>query len=378
MNLNINLSSINVNATPPTGSADVLRRDLLSRIGSTDEFLLILDNTSAEKFTTCPTSALFYLLYKRERQAKNAALVFGGAVHAGLEVLYKGPVDKSRHAYYTNQGVVYEDGNALPESSDEFIARQDAAVVSYFISHPSPIDEYRTVSNAIELLQHYRIYASVVDLDFRHLDPLFVENAFELPLGVIPVNANIQLPTWPEPTFVSNVHVAWSGKMDLAGYFGNKLYLIDHKTTSIGGDSFIQDFRLANQTRGYCWAFHELFPNLPVPAFMGNAIFFKRPTGNGSLVDKGPRGGQAPLQFFRFQFDYSEVSIATWKKNILYVVSDLVHCMSRNFFPQHTKACFGKYGVCPYWDVCTVEDENMAARMLQTDLYKDVTWDPTK
>jgi len=146
----------------------------------------------------------------------------------------------------------------------------------------------------------------------------------------------------------------------------------------MGGDTFVQDFRLSNQTRGYCYAFHYLYPNLPVPAFMGNAIFFKRPTGNASLVDKGPRGGQPPLQFFRFQFDYSEASLVAWKKNIMFIMSDLLHCLSRNFFPAHTKSCMGKYGTCQYHDVCTVEDDTVAMNLLKTDLYKDVTWDPTK
>ncbi len=92
---------------------------------------------------------------------------------------------------------------------------------------------------------------------------------------------------------------------------------------------------------------------------------------------KGPRGGEPPLNFFRAYFDYSPERIAQWETNALTLVEDFVHCLVRNYFPMHTKWCFGKYGKCQFHDVCTIDDPFVRMKMLMSDAYKDVTWNPT-
>ena len=74
-------------------------RHLLTPLSDPGHFLLVLDNTSLEYFTTCPRSAYYKLVVRREAHARNAALTFGGALHEGLEQFHK-------LQYHDSQGVV--------------------------------------------------------------------------------------------------------------------------------------------------------------------------------------------------------------------------------------------------------------------------------
>lgn len=336
-----------------------IRRELIEQFDG-DNYMMILDNTSFERLTTCPRSAEYYLLHRREAHAKNAALTFGGAVHAGLEQLLLHGYDEAALVH------------AVKASND------------YFAEHPAPIDEYRTAAIAAEVLVHYASRATLPDYQWEilHADRPLVETPFELPLGVISLNAEVQLPSWPTPRYVSDVHVAWSGKIDAVVNVNECNRVADHKTTSIAGDQFVQDFQLSNQTIGYVWAARQLWPQHDVTGFCCNAIHLKRPSSGkgypGSLLDRGPRGGEPPLNFFRFYFTYHPSRIEEWENNALEVISDLLHNLRRGYFPMHTKQCFGKYGKCQFHDVCSIDEMPVRMNLLNSNLYKPVTWDPTR
>jgi len=343
--MNLNLS--NVSVLPPVD--DSPRRQLLTPLPTPGEFLLVLDNSSLEKFTTCPTAAKNYLVLGREAHARNAALVFGGAVHAGLEKLLVG---------------------ADPQLQDE-------AIVNHFAKHPTPPDEYRTPACALEVLKHYRVRAGFPDYQWELLADekgLLVERAFELPLGVIDVNEEISYGTFR--AHVTKIHVAWSGRIDAVAIANGMARVVDHKTTSIAGDQVIQDFHLSNQTIGYVWACQQLWPQFNVSGFCGNFIHLKKPNKGQGLMDRGVRGGDPPLNFFRAYFEYSPERLKWWHNNVIHIVSDFIHNLVRDYFPSHTKWCFGKYGACPYHNVCSQDSDALRASILNSDMFRPVTWNP--
>lgn len=375
--MNLNLSTISV--LPPVDNSP--RRQLLTPLPTPGEFLLVLDNSSLEKFTTCPTAAKNYLVLGREAHARNAALVFGGAVHAGLEKLLVG---------------------ASPQLQDE-------AIVNHFAKHPTPPDEYRTPACALEVLKHYRVRSTFPDYQWELLSDakgVLVERAFELPLGVIEVNDFISMPWLAESeihrlalpfadegyiqerhsellaqnrthlVWVTKIHVAWSGRIDAVARANGMARVVDHKTTSIAGDQVIQDFHLSNQTIGYVWACQQLWPDLQVQGFCGNFIHLKKPNKGQGLMDRGIRGGEPPLNFFRAYFEYSPERLAWWHNNVIHIVSDFIHNLVRDYFPSHTKWCFGKYGACPYHNVCSQDSDALRASMLNSDMFRPVTWNP--
>jgi hypothetical protein len=337
------------------------RRELLTLIPGTDSaYLLVLDNSSLTKFKECPTSWLFYAVYGREAHAKNAALSFGGGTHVGLEDLHRGP---------------------LPDESPEsFAARWQQNVIDFFSRNPPPPDEYRTPSTCIEVLKHYQWRSQFDDYKLSLLSDssgLIVERPFELPLCTIPVNSTLKLPAWNEPRFVSQIHVAWSGRIDLVAHTHGLNRVVDHKTSSIDGDTFTQSFVLSSQVLGYIWAGRQLWPELDLRAFCLNVIRLKRPSGSTPLMEKGPRGGEPALKFFRCFYEYSPERMDWWKEQTINHVSDIVRCLIRSAFPSHDNQCMGKYGKCQYHDVCVNDHAPNRYKLLHSDLYKSVTWNPT-
>lgn len=345
LDLTLNVSEITV--IPKTAHHE--RRLFLTPIaGEPGNFLCVLDNTALEKVVRCPTAGRNYIVIGREPHAKNAALSFGGAVHDGIELFKK--------------------GHEMPAISE--------AVVQYFMENPTPPDEYRTPMNAVQIMQHYceqsRIREDYKELVLEDSEGPIIERAFELPLGVLEINQDVA-----PYGLIKNIYVAWSGRIDRVARSNERSRVVDVKTTSIKGDQFIQNFQLSTQTIGYVWAAQQMWPDLNILGFCLDAIFFKKPTGSGGLMEKGPRGGEPSLDFFRAIFDYEQTRIDQWQSNTLTIIEDFVHSFIRNYYPMHTFHCFNKYGKCPYHDVCTIDDPVVRDRMLLSDAYKEVTWDPT-
>lgn len=360
--MNFNLSETQLTIPEPVTHS---RRPFLTPLPTPGHFLLVLDNTGMDKIKRCHMAARNYLILGREPHAKNAALSFGGAIHQGIE------------------------GLLLGETPDQ----QDQRVLTYFTENPAPPDEYRTPTTALEVLKHYRhrsnelIYPDY-EWDIKSdSNGLLIERSFELPLGVIEVEAEIEYlpndgPTWSRggpnlhSNYVSRIHVAWSGRIDLIASANNRVRVVDHKTTSIVGDQFIQSFQIASQTIGYVWAAQQLWPELHPTGFCLNAIALKKPAKGISLLDRGPRGGEPALSFFRSYFDYSDERVMEWSEDALTFVEDFIHSLVRDRFPLNDKQCFDKYGQCPYHSVCTIDDLRVREKLLASDAFKQVTWNP--
>ncbi len=405
MSLSITLptSSTQTFVDPPKGE----RRPLLTPLSEPGHFLLVLDNTSLDKWKRCPIAARNYLVFRREGHVKGNALVFGGALHEGLDrfhnELFHNGIDAAR--------------------SNSPAAAQDIAISSYFRNHPHDTADYRTVDRALQVMSAYRQRAASPDYALEILSddegPL-IERPFELPLGQIKVGAVIDCPSWKwenyfrpgglvnntlegqiqqwynshdireqlvrahqrgvqHPVFVDTVHVAWSGKIDLVCRIFGTTYILDHKTSSISGDGFIQSFQLASQTMGYTWASRQLWPDFNILNFCLNAIYFRKPTvGCTDITLRGPRGGEPPLSFARHFFNYTEPRLLEWQNDTLAHIEDFLHCLVRDHFPSNDKQCFDKYGECPYHTACVEPNPTLRLAFLNSPAFRDVTWNPTE
>ena len=335
------------------------RRPLLTPIPSLpDEYLLVIDHSSLEKFITCPTAARNYLVLGREARGRNAPLVFGGAVHAGIEAFLLGKNE----------------------------IEQNQAITNHYASNPldSSYPDYRTPAVAVDVLRHYRQRSYLPDYAWKLLTgpdnlPL-VERAFELPIGVLELDCDLWTATGP--VYVRRLHVAWSGRTDAIAECFGKRCIVDHKTTSVLTSDYIQSYVIASQTIGYVWAAQQLWPDLSIDHFCLNVIYLKKPTATGgyerSLVERGPRGGEPPLMFQRHYFPYSPSRVSQWVANTLAIVSDFVHCLARNQFPMHTAWCTNKFGLCPYYTACSQDNPDVRLNVLQSGMFADVTWNPVR
>lgn len=341
---------------PPKGST----RKLLRRIeGSTDEYTLELDWSSLECFTVCPRSAQWRLVYSRST-FETPALTFGKAIHAFLEQLY-------RHGHPTAQQV-YEIGlphfTAYPPPDAEWRTLDHYCRVAELYMKEYPVDSFTPVTKE----QSWRVNGET----YRE-DRALVECPFAIPLQIIEVNA---LSAFTSETilydaegdtslpYISKVHVIWTGVIDLvASQSDGSTIIVDHKTSSITGDSYFKGYELSQQFIGYAFAASQLLET-PITKALLNVLACRKPTKTGK-----------PVEFQRRLYLYREDQLAEWPLSILCHVEDLLHRLTTGFFPMSTQWCVGKYGTCHYHDVCTEPAERRLVTLFSNN-YADNVWNP--
>ena len=188
---------------------------------------LFIDNSTLERFVTCPRSAGYYVGLRRELDKSRAALEFGKIIHEALAVRYE------RYPGYV---------------SNECVSAMVAAVDHGFTTfHPEP-DEFRNYGVAISAIQAYNSTYPMEEFEVvQHDGKLFVEQPFAIPLGEITVDAVLWV---RDPSglvtqrHVPTIKIIWKGRIDLVYRREGFLYGMDHKTTSIMGPQFFSEFEL--------------------------------------------------------------------------------------------------------------------------------------
>ncbi len=313
------------------------------------DYILRIDNTTLEVFQGCPRAAEKYCVDRRQA-IPSAALQFGGAVHVGIERLYRDGFASLSFAI-----------EAALENLDHLKFRDP--------------DEWRTPVVLADTLEKYvEHWTKHEDLckPITVDDKKFIERPFSIVLGEIQINDTLgytekQLTQQGEdvPLHVGKLTILWSGRIDIAAHYGDKhVYVVDHKTSSIGGAQFFKDFMLAQQMVGYNWALRKMLPGHKIVGTVVNAIIQRRPTKTGRALD-----------FTRKVYFHTDWHIAEWEQDVMSQVATFVHSLVEGFFPKQTKQCFGKYGQCQYHNICTLPP-NQRHFMQDSPEYTNVTWSP--
>jgi hypothetical protein len=344
MNL-FELPDLNEQAGLPQEEAP--KRALLERVEN-HTFALRIDNSTLETFQTCSKAAKFYCVDRRQR-VPSGALAFGSAFHIALDHIYRGGYGQA------DLGI--------------------AKAMEYLSANSSPNpDEWRTPALLQDSIQAYVKEYSKDDaiVPLRLEGKPMVEIPFSLVLGEIPLDQTLPFKTSEltdeaddSPLYIDKLIILWSGRIDIAGNYGdNDVYVIDHKTTSIGGPQFFADFYLSQQMVGYNWALRNILPTHKIVGTVVNAIIQRKPTRTG----KG-------LEFSRQTYFHQDWHVSEWESDVMSEVSRFVYSLCENSFPKATKWCFGKYGRCPYHEVCTLPPAQRKF-MLDSREYINVTWSP--
>lgn len=288
---------------------------------------LFLDNSSVDEFL-CSRKFEYSRVMRKRPAVTKPALTFGSAIHLALKLRYRrgcGPV------------------------SSDTEARQMYLLEKFWEKNPTSINDYRTLDLAQQAIRDYnQSYRQEPFSMCQHAEfDSLVEEAFAVPIGT-----------------VGSVKVIWMGRIDMAVEQDGKLYVFDHKTTSMGGEFVTQDYYLSSQFKGYAWALSSLLKR-PVQGAMVNVLVIRKPA---KIRGKGN-------EFLRVTVNYDEYILEEWRNNMLNTASDILHCYDRGVFPMQTKACVGRYGRCEFFDVCTLTP---AARLpyLESGAYESNTWTP--
>lgn len=312
----------------------------------TREATFFIDNSSTERIDTCQRSAEYYLSRRKEANRDKPALKFGGILHKILEHRYRHidkPVSDLKH-------------DLIDIASAEFS------------KYTPPDGDYRNFATAVDAIEHYSSIYPFEPFDLVELNGVpAVEVPFACPLATVDINSDMMI--WDGPTtkvvYVTRIHIMWKGKIDIVLRREGRLYGMDHKSTSMMGPTYFQDFVLSGQVYGYAWALQQLINETP-HGFIINGLGVRAPTKTGKK-----------LEFTRFTVVIYPELLAEWYTDTVTKLVDFFEMARRGYFPKQTKWCAGKYGMCEYHNVCTLSPA-MRETMLSTNEFKDVTWDPLK
>lgn len=322
--------------------------------------VLTMDWSSLESLLACNRSAEYKLVHSKTTPTKSA-LIFGAAFHAALECFYK------------------RDASATQES---ILALGGKAIQAEYALHPSTaIDDYRTADFCFSTFCHYvNQYFNEGITPYIHEGKPLVESTFVMPVGMTEVPTRIfsewgygklthdpirEQDSWQVVPSLP-CRIEWSGIIDALMLMadGETLRVCDHKTSSIKTNALFDSYTVAMQPIGYVAAMRAAFPSLPIKGFLLNAIICRQPTKTGISYES-----------YRRPYDYSEEQCNEWKSDLLALMGELLHNLTTKNFPKKTNWCAGKYGACPYLDVCSAP-ASQRAMILNTGLYADNTWKP--
>lgn len=300
---------------------------------------IFVDNSALELLQTCPRSFEYSYLNRRISSGDRPALNFGSAIHEALRYRY----ERWGHSVVSDpQGDI---SNLLAD---------------FFSAHPQSEADYRDLTYATKTIEAYnRFYCAEPFGLCQNKDgkPL-VEKTFSFELGQL-----------------QNIKIIYTGRIDLAFTNNEGEWIMDHKTTSVFGQQFEDDMAASAQMRGYCMAYWQVFGRRPRGYYV-NAIRTRPPLKKDAIDDfLGTKKPGRDDNFKRLYWHVTEDDLMEWKRDTLQQVSTFLYHHSNDFFPRHKKWCVGKYGRCPYYDLCSVPASQRSG-LLQSSLFVDNTWSP--
>ncbi len=296
----------------------------------------------------CSRKAEYSLVRGLKPSLESAALLFGTAIHKGLEVYYSGErTERLLPPDYRNIMNMIGCGIWEPSWEDSLLFRAAHA----FVLKASPLsaladDNKRSITTGVWMLTHYfEKYLTDEYVIMRDEDGPVVERKFTMRLHEEP---GLTVDLFGTIDFVMRSEV--SGQI-LPG---------DHKTaSSLYG--FYDKIKPNFQYVGYNWACREVL-GYDTDHFMVNALEVKLPP-------KTTRG--TPPSFARQITDCSEEDRNEFKLSVLDTVRNFLRHQREGHFPMSaTGACTANYGTCDFRDICAspkqLRENIIAAKFLQT------------
>ena len=322
-----------------------------------DTFLC--DNSTMEKFTTCPRSAQYAISYRLTPSGDRSALKFGGIAHKVLDTRYRA-------------------GTPMLEQNLDVTNAMVAVAEKEFSTYTPPQDDFRNLDRMVDLIHKYGQAYPFESFDlYRFPDGRpFIEVPFMVPLGEIDLqgatfyvqnlvktpNGELVKSGTVHPRTINSIKIVWMGRIDLAYTLSSGLYIVDHKTSSIATN--MAEFEISHQFYGYTYATETLLQR-EVNGIVINRIVCRKPT----------RTGEA-FTFERKLIPVARGLVAEWRTDCLHIIADYIEMVRRQYLPKHTSWCVGKFGTCPFHKVCQLDSEDQRDVMLWSGEYQEATWSP--
>jgi hypothetical protein len=314
----------------------------------------LVDNGLIEQITTCPWKGKTSFIDNRRTAGEGAALRFGRHIHAALAF-------RNRKHFY---------GHEVDEG------KQVRILEHHFMSTPCENEGYRNFENAVKVIKGYNTDPMVA----ADKSTILPHPKYGWPMVEQPFAIDI-------PKIVRGRRIIYIGRIDRVVKFPEGVFVRDYKTTSMLGETTWNEAQMSEQLKGYCWALKESTGIEPV-GYVYDAIAVRESIQNaifdevlGKVIAPPTRSGKPgaaiPLTFESQRFFTKEPAgqLDEWFENMLHQVETFLWHYDRNIFPRHHYHCRGKYGMCEFFNVCSLPKRSRETA-LNSNAFEENKWSP--
>lgn len=301
---------------------------------------------------TCPSKYDLRIRQNWTSRGKSAALGFGGALHAGLAVWHK---TANLGAALMAIGEAWHDDQPV----DDFRTKEKCITTMIEYSKAYPMEGFQVVGHhegnpMIEVPFTIELGLCVPFCgDWEETDPDGVVHTH--------TGCGMMQPGFERVTCVNCGSplepIEYGGIFDGLIEFSHQVYILEHKSTSVLGSTYFNQFKPNNQVCGYIWGAGELSGKKVVGALVNAIGIYK----------------VGATKFLREITSRSDAAIAEWKKNVQSTCAEIRFHERHGFWPLRTMACT-LYGRCEFHDVHVLEHESERVKRLENDFVRE-KWD---
>jgi hypothetical protein len=313
----------------------------------TTDGAFFIDNSFLEEAMSCSRLSQYVIFRRLRKSEPSSALAYGGAIHKALE-----------QRYAAGPGLI----------TNEVEDRMLTVLREAFSTWDVPEGDFRTLEQAEAQIRAYNQFYQVESFTPVLTESRGTEMPFAVPFGELLIEKEV--PIWDLPTgeksikFIDKLPIFFAGRVDLVFKTSSgELRFMDHKTSSLGGTSLFEPFYTGTQMKGYCWALSHLFGQ-PVRSYVINALVGRRPTRTGKQFD-----------FLRDVHTFHSEHIAEWEITAHELLDRLFASWLSNSWPMEPRWCVGKFGKCPFFDVCMLPPSQREV-MLNSGMFTHNSWNP--
>lgn len=296
---------------------------------------LKVDNTALVTHQTCPSKYDLRIRQGWTSRGKSAALNAGGAIHAGLAVWHR-----SRDLAGALRAI--SDGwDEAAGTADDWRTREKCITVMIEYSKAYPTENFVVVGAPENPMIEVPFTLELDDLCVPYCptcDKWFTDTT-----GLITIVRCPSCGADLEP-------IEYGGIFDGLVEFSQRVYVLEHKTTSVMGSGYFNQFRPNNQITGYIWASSKM-SGLHVSSALVNAIGMYKV--GATKFDRQPS--------FR-----DDVEVVEWKRNVQITCAEIKFHETHGYWPMRTQACT-LYGRCEFHSVHSLSHPVDRAHRLDTE-----------
>lgn len=308
----------------------IKQSDLVKNLVTNHE--LAMDNSMYVNWS-CPIKGLMSHVLKLRPLGKGSlALDYGTAIHAGLEMLMR--------------------GKDLEEATEHFIKTAAQLNIDKWL------DEKRCTKRGIETLAAWNMYKYNLVHDYE---------AIEMDInGVKGKAVELGVKKFMGTSGDGITKLYWTGRVDAIIRYKDKLWVLDHKTSSMLGDKFLDDKLRSNQFMGYYTALNNTIRNQFGEDLAGVVL---------NVVCTGTK----EVKFETYEIPFVQAQLKEWKKETLWKLNWINMflrslTMGNNWTMIERELCVTKYGKCLFYDVCNTVERARDSVLLNS--YAEQDWNP--